>query len=418
MKITSIKPVAEPAPVFSLEMKSEQHNYILGNGAVSKNSHSVSYALVTYVTAYLKTHHPKEYMASLLTYSMDDLDKTALYVGEARKLGLKIYPPDVNSSELGYTVEEDGIRIGLGTLKGLGADTAKEMVRIRKEQGFDSLYDFAYKVNPKAPALKSLAYGGALDGWGKRQSIAHVASDLLVQTRKDRKKADTLTLFDVMEYSDFTIPDFEFSWHEMLEKEKEVLGIYASGHPLEDYLELITGDTIADVKESKENAYKEYTVVVSSIETKRTKSNNSMAFVEVEDLTGALQLICFQKTLDDFGHMLVPGSVLKIKTRTSWDSYREEQSYHLVNAEPVAMKIGAVAKEAKQRFGIHVPRGFFNQDMNVVTLRQILSKYGGTVPVDIYVSRTTKRDIGFDMGVEVCDNMIMEIKELFKNAIK
>lgn len=403
-------------PTYDLEMDFSGHNFV-ANGIVTHNSHSMSYGFVTYWTAYLKANYPKEYMASLCTFAMDDLDKTALYLGEARRMGLKVYPPDVLKSELGCTVEEDGIRIGLGTLKGIGAGAAQEIIDIRKREGFSNIHDFARKVNPKAPALSALALSGALDAWGPRMGIAHVAKDLMAQVRKDAKKAaKSESLFDIFEYSEFEIPNIEFGWHEKLEKEKEVLGIYASGHPLEDYVEYVTSTSISDLKETQERSVREFVAIITKLEIKNTKSGNKMAFIDVEDLTGAVQVIAFQKTLNEFSHLLEAGSVVRITTKTGYDSYRDDNSYHLMSVEPISIKTSSTPGQPESRvtpFGIHVPRGFFQDDMKVLRLKSILNKHNGETPVEVYVSRTVKRDIGFDLGVNVCDNMIMEIKELF-----
>lgn len=403
-------------PTYDLEMDFSGHNFV-ANGIVTHNSHSMSYGFVTYWTAYLKANYPKEYMASLCTFAMDDLDKTALYLGEARRMGLKVYPPDVLKSELGCTVEEDGIRIGLGTLKGIGAGAAQEIIDIRKREGFSNIHDFARKVNPKAPALSALALSGALDAWGPRMGIAHVAKDLMAQVRKDAKKAaKSESLFDIFEYSEFEIPNIEFGWHEKLEKEKEVLGIYASGHPLEDYVEYVTSTSISDLRETQERTVREFVAIITKLEIKNTKSGNKMAFIDVEDLTGAVQVIAFQKTLNEFSHLLEVGSVVRLTTKTGYDSYRDDNSYHLMSVEPISIKTSSTPGQPESRvtpFGIHVPRGFFQDDMKVLRLKSILNKYNGETPVEVYVSRTVKRDIGFDLGVNVCDNMIMEIKELF-----
>lgn len=403
---------------YTEELGNEIFEMIEGFSAYGFNkSHSMSYGFLTYYTAYLKANYPREYMAALCTYSMDNLDKISLYLGEARRMGLKIYPPSVISSDLGFTVEEDGIRIGLGTLKGIGQSAAQNIIDIREREGFLNLTDFARKVNPKTPALKSLAYSGALDVWGPRMGIVHISEDLMKAVRKDLKKASNLSLFDSFEYSQVDIPNIEFSWHDRLEKEKEVLGVYASGHPLEDYLEHIGNVTIADAREMKEGSKCEFVGIITKVEVKKTRSGSDMAFVDVEDLTGAVQVIVFQKGLNDFGPALVAGSVAKFSVRVSWDSYREEQSYHLNSVSSIASKMATEVPgeidSSMPRFGVHVPRNFFSSGANHNRLLEILGKYRGETPVDVYVSRTTKRDIGFDFGVEVCENMIMEIKELF-----
>src|SRR5690606_35929797 len=144
----------------------------------------------------------REYMASLCTSVMDNFDKTALYLGEARRMGLSIDPPDVNSSGSKYEVSPDGIRIGLSLIRDVGEGLAERIVQERLQNGpYKSLYDFVVRVDPKSDSLQSLALAGALDAFGTRQGIYSVAKDILKQCRKDIKKNSPAqgSLFDNVE---------------------------------------------------------------------------------------------------------------------------------------------------------------------------------------------------------------------------
>ena len=372
--------------------------------------HAFGYGYITYWTAYLKCHHPAEYMAAICSSVMDDLDKTARYLGEARRMGLKVYPPDVNKSELHYTVEEDGIRIGLGTLKNMGEDSAVNLIEIREQEPFKDLYDLAIRVNPKAPALRSLAYSGALDGWGTRQGIASVVDEVLKVTRKDAKKIDQGSLFETAEIVNFHIPETEYSWHELLSKEKEVLGIYASGHPLEDYTEHATGRSIMDASEAEEKASVKMLAIVTDVVVKYTKAQKAMANVLIEDQTGALELVAFPKSFEDYGSVLQPGAVVRVTIRKGYDDFREQPNYVLTYAEPVESKIATATLD---QFGIFVPKGFHTKPVYMSKLKGVLLQNHGTIPADIYISRSTKIKLENQYLVNGSQKLKDELKALF-----
>jgi len=377
-------------------------------------SHSVSYAFITYWTAYLKTHYPRHYMAAICSHCMygsDALDKTARYLGESRRMGLKVYPPDLNSSELVYTVEEDGIRIGLGTLKNMGEDSTQKLIDLRNEKPFENIYDFAFRVNPNVRAFKSLAWSGALDHYGSRQGIALTAPEILKVARKDKKKAGQESLFDVSETTDFQIPETEYGWHEFLNKEKETMGIYASGHPLSDYSDYHTGRSLMDAQDAPEKTSTKVLVIVTGVETKYTKAQKLMATMQVEDETGALEVVVFPKSWDDYGTYLRPGSILQISIRNGTD-YNDEKNYILSFADPVESKI--TQQSDTKIFGIFVPKGFHGNPTFMSKLKGILLQNHGSIPVDIYISRSTTIKLEHQYLVDGSDKMKDEIKEMFE----
>ena len=398
-------------PTYDLEMDFEGHNFV-ANGIVTHNSHSMSYAFITYWTAYLKTHYPREYMSVICSYVMDDLNDTAKYLGEARRMGLKVYPPDVNSSVLGYAVEEDGIRIGLGTLKNMGADSALKLIQIREEEPFKDLYDLALRVNPKAPALKSLAYSGALDQWGTRQGIASVVGEILTAARKDAKKLDQLSMFETSEVVNFNIPQTEFTWHELLAKEKEVLGIYASGHPLSDYENEATKQTISDAVEAHEKASIKVLVIIDDIEVKYTKAQKAMANFTIEDQTGAIEVVAFPKTYEDYGMILQPGAVVRLSLRKGYDDFRDRPNYVLTFAEAVESKIATASSTAV--CGVFVPKGYHTKPQWMSKLKGVLLQNSGNIPVDIYISRSTKLNLENQYLVNGSQKLKDELAALFR----
>lgn len=373
-------------------------------------SHAVAYSFITYWTAYLKTHFPREYMAVLCTYVSDDLSKTALYLGEARRMGLKVYPPDLNSSGLEYSTAEDGIRIGLGTLRNMGEDSTRKLIQIRDEKPFDGLYDFAFRVNPNVQAFRSLAYSGALDTYGTRQGIATTADEILKISRKDKKKGNQESLFGAEEVVDFNIPTTEYGWHELLNREKETMGIFASGHPLDSYTEEKTNRDILTIQESEDNKVHDVLVIVTDVKTKYTKAQKAMATVTIEDQTGAVEMVMFPKSWEDYGSFMVPGRILKVTLKTGTD-FRDERNYVMMSAEEVESQI-AQANMVKQ-FGVYLPKGYNTDPKRMSALKGVLLQNHGNVLADIYISRSTKLNLGNEYLVNPTQKLKDEINNLF-----
>jgi DNA polymerase-3 subunit alpha len=375
--------------------------------------HAFGYAYITYWTAYLKCHFPREYMAAVCSGCMegsDSLDKTARYLGETRRMGMKVYPPDLNSSNVGYSVAEDGIRIGLGTLAHMSIDTVQKLIEIRDEKPFDGLYDFAFRVNPNVQAFRSLAYSGALDTYGTRQGIATTADEILKISRKDKKKANQINLFDVEEVVDFNIPTTEYGWHELLNREKETMGIFASGHPLDSYTEEKTNRDILTIQESEDNKVHDVLVIVTDVKTKYTKAQKAMATVTIEDQTGAVEMVMFPKSWEDYGSFMVPGRILKVTLKTGTD-FRDERNYVMMSAEEVESQI-AQANMVKQ-FGVYLPKGYNSDPKRMSALKGVLLQNHGNVLADIYISRSTKLNLGNEYLVNPTQKLKDEINNLF-----
>lgn len=372
--------------------------------------HSYAYSYITYWTAYLKTYYPREYMAALCTGVMDDLDKTAVYLNEVRRMGLKVYPPDINLSRTEYTVEEDGIRIGLHTLKNVGEAVTIKTIKEREEKQFSSLYDFAVRVNPNSQAFKSFAYSGALDNYGSRQGIGSVIDEILKSARKEAKKIDQESLFAADTVVDFKIPDTEFPWHLLLNKEKETLGLYVSGHPLADYSESKTKITIDDIKNIDDDKSHKVLVIINTIELKYTKKQETMAIVNVEDQTGTVDVVIFPSQYEKVRDYLKQGAVAHAWIRPGTD-FRDQRNYIIGNIEPVQSK---VTEADDKKFGIFLPKGFNLDPAKMARLKGIFLEHYGSTPVDIYISRSTVIKLDNQYLVDVTSDLKNSIKDLFK----
>lgn len=410
-KIVSIQPVGVE-PTYDLEMDFEGHNFV-ANGIVTHNSHSVSYAFITYWTAYLKTHYPRQYMAALCTGVMDELDDTAVYLNEVRRMGLKIYPPDLNKSKNEYTVEEDGIRIGLNTLKGVGESSTKKIIVERDKKPFTDLYDFAVRVNPNVNTIRALAWSGAMEQFGTRQGVGAVASEILAASRKAAKSVNQESLFDLGSVSDFKVPKSEFQWHQLLIKEKETLGLYISGHPLTDYQESKTDYTISSVKEIENGKPVKVLAIVDSCKLKYTKKQETMAILQIEDETGTLEVVVFPKQYEKCKGHLMDGAILEVNLRPGTD-YQDEKNYILLSAKEVASKVQI---DNGEKFGVFLPKGFNSNSSNMSRLKGIFLENPGNVPVDVYISRSTVIQLDNPYLVSPGETLVNQIKNLFKSSL-
>ncbi len=295
-------------------------------------SHAASYAFISYQTAWLKYHYPKQYMSALLSSVLDNQNKMAVYITDCQRMGIQVLPPHVNYSTHGFTVTDKNIRYGLMAIKNLGKSFIDNIIAARAERKFTSLKDFCsrlYSGGINSRSLESLIKCGALDelGANRRQmlSIAKLVMDDL-DYEKRRNMDGQLSLFEAdtqaTSGSDIQLPNLEeFSLVELLAMEKDMAGMYLSGHPISEYewyADRIKADRIGDIisDDSHRNIFDGDKVrlvcIVSKFRSQITKSNQMMAFVTVEDRSGSLELIVFPKTLSQFGGMLYEGAVVSV----------------------------------------------------------------------------------------------------------
>lgn len=303
-------------------------------------AHAAAYALVSYQTAWLKRFYPKEYMAALLTSVLEGSGKVAAYIAECGRLGIRVLPPSVNESESGFTVSGDAIRFGLLAVKNLGRGLIAELIREREQQGpYRSFYSFCERLSAlrefNRRALESLVRSGALDGLGaNRRQMLSSMDVLLGQLEEDNRRnlSGQLGFFDSPEVGaqrEPPLPDEpEFSYAELLAMEKEVTGLYMSGHPLAPYAEMMKALKVAQTDQILASAeegggdYRDGDAVtllgmVGAVRQKSTRSNATMAYVSLEDLYGTIELLVFPRVLAQVSTKLTPGAVVTVRGRVS-----------------------------------------------------------------------------------------------------
>lgn len=309
-------------------------------------SHAACYSLVAYRTAYLKCYYPAQFMAALLTSVLDSSNKVARYIAESKRLGLRLAVPDVNSSMKGFSANGKVINYGLLGIKNLGTDFIDDIINERKNGKYKTFFDFCSRLQTShfnRRAVESLIRSGALDSLGANrrqmlQALPVVAANLEEQRRKTMY--GQVGFFELGNSSDsfgidFELPDVEeFPKSELLKMEKEMTGLYLSGHPLDKYEDLInqlgyarTGD-ILDAGSSSFSKYKDKSSVslcgiITHITVKQTRNGQNMAFVTVEDMFGSVEVIVFPKILQSVSDLLVVSGVITVQGTLSVEEEKE-----------------------------------------------------------------------------------------------
>ena len=380
-------------------------------------AHAVSYAIVAYRTAYMKRHHPREYMAALLTSVLENSSKVAEYIAECRELGIKLLPPDVNESEANFTVSGGNIRFGLVAIKGIGWGVISGLVAERELGGpFRSFEEFCRRMAGKdlnRRAVDSLIRSGAFDGMGVgRRALVQIAGPVIDSVNRAQKE-NISGQFDLFgdgsqseEIASIPIPQVEeFTKRELMAMEKEATGLYLSGHPMDEYRELARrigaapiGALLADF--SAADGPRRYADgqlvtlagVISSARTRTTKNNSLMSYVVLEDDTGSMELIVFQKTLDACGAFIRENETVIAKGRIS---ARDEKEPQLMcdSIRPIsdAAAPGSPAREeGRKKIYVRLPS---RDDPRLRHLELVLKMFPGSDQMVIWCE-AEKRKIG------------------------
>ena len=313
-------------------------------------AHAVSYAIVAYRTAYMKKHYPHEYMAALLTSVLDSSTKVAEYIAECRALGIRLLPPDVNESDADFTVSGDNLRFGLVAIKGIGWGAIKNLVAERAQNGlFKDFEDFCRRMSDKdlnRRAIENLIRAGAFDSLGYKRRVLLQAAPLILDSVSQENRDNIAGQMDLFgsdasldEPKRITMPELEeYDALELMRMEKEVTGLYLSGHPMDQYRDkigalgvssmgAILNDFSADggPRRFADNQPVNLAGIVASVRTRPTKNQSLMSYVQLEDDSGAMELIAFQKALDLGGRYLKEGAMLLVRGRISARDDKEPQ---------------------------------------------------------------------------------------------
>lgn len=412
-------------------------------------AHAASYGIVAYQTAYMKANYPVEYMCALLSAEVNDTDKIAAAVAEARRMGILVLPPDINKSENGFTLElseksRDGlaIRFGLSAIKNVGAAAVEPILEARKEGEFSSLTDFvqrvdARKVNKKT--LESLIKAGAMDSFGARSALLSVLDDVRSKAagKQLRETAGQAGLFDVFDKKEQNhsapvdvLPEItEFPQEELLSMERQLLGFYLSEHPLAGMLSQVVDRVTHKIFELSAEEYvgqnvRLACVVVDSRIVVTKNGNREMAFVRLEDDSGSVEAVVFPGTYSETRSYWSLTEPLIIEGKVE---HREEALSIIVNqVRTIKEELDTGGKSSLQRGkggdgaseqGVHtirIPKG--TSSKTLVRLNDLLHSNKGAEKVVLVIENgVAEKTIPLSFGVLWSQGLESKIKELLRS---
>ena len=375
-------------------------------------AHAAAYAVVAYQTAYLKRHYPREFMAALLTSVLDNTGKVIEYTAECQRMGIRVLPPDINASDAGFTVEGKDIRFGLLALKNVGRNLIATVVRERSGTPYRSLYDFCKRLHGteiNRRAVESMIKSGAFDNLeAKRRSMMDGVEGILksVESEARRNLDGQIDLFGALDGEQesgrnvYKLPDSgeEYPYDILLQMEKEVSGLYLSGHPLDHYrpvIEKVSTCRISELVGENAHAYDEQnvTLVCTVVRTKtiNTKAGGMMAFITVEDLSGSMEVLAFPKVLLAASEAVHDNAVVVIKGRVS---YKEDEPSKLIADSIVDVeryepdKIKTDIKSTKN--GLWLKLSSMRSE-SFEEAKNLLQIFEGNFPVYMYFEDTKQR---------------------------
>jgi DNA polymerase-3 subunit alpha len=360
-------------------------------------AHAACYALISYRTAWLRANHPREYMAALISSVMNTKDKVPFYVAACDELGIEVLPPDVNESQVDFAVVEGKIRFGLNAVKNVGEATCRAIVATREEEGpFASVGDLATRVDAQLlnrRVLEALAKCGALDRIApSRLGVLEEKTLDQILAYGQRHQADRLlgqaSIFDLgadeASSADHEpkIPLLEADKGTLLKMEKESLGLYVSEHPLSairDQLRRRTDCTLAELERRRDGETVLVGGIVASLRTTTTKKGEPMAFVQLEDVTGSVEVVVFNSTYAAARELLVADAVLVVKGRVD---HRQQGETKLVALEVTPFEATPERREVRLKVDARsAPAGVIGE------LAHVVRDFPGEAPV--YVDLVT-----------------------------
>ena len=400
-------------------------------------SHAACYALVAYRCAYLKHYYPAEFMAALLTSVLDSSNKVSRYIAECKRLGIRLAPPNINNSMKGFTANGHTVNYGLLGIKNLGNDFIEEIMEKRRDGEFKDLFDFCSRMQGNRfnrRAVESLIRCGAMDCFSaNRRQMLQALPVLVTNIEQQHRKTmyGQVGLFDVSDdfgYK-FELPDVkEFPKTELLQMEKEMTGLYLSGHPMDKYEKYVenagfahTFDLIEAAKgvtgDIKDGGRVSICGIITHITVKQTKANKAnMAFVTIEDLYGTVEIILFPKQFLQYSSLVGEGNVIAVTGTLSIEEEKEPRVLADTVFKPDLNKIPA--KEQPQQSKAHKRKGLFlkfdnPEDERIKKASIITSIFDGDLPLYYYYNDTKTYHLQpRNCFVSVNNTMIAELKNL------
>ncbi|MBW1894604.1 MAG: DNA polymerase III subunit alpha [Deltaproteobacteria bacterium] len=393
-------------------------------------SHSAAYAMIAYQTAYLKAHFPVEFMASLLTSEMQSSEDVVKYIAECRSHGIDVLPPDINESKKSFTVSEGKIRFGMAAVKNVGEAAIESIIEERNKDKFSSLFKFCERVSLRKVnkrVIESLIKCGAFDSTGDFRSrmMASLEDALDYGQVIQKERSDPqMGLFDMDDEAMLTnvpsMPEIdEWSEKERLVFEKESLGFYVSGHPLARYVHIMDKFTNADsvsIKEMNDKAAIRIGGIISNIKNLRTKRQELMAFINIEDLKGSVEIIIFPRVFKQAEDLLKEDVSVIIQGEVQ----KEEKGVKVIAESVVPIE----KAEENWTASVHITLNAGRTDRNTLNeLKKILEVYQGSCSGYLHLKIPEKSDTVIELPdtlrLETGEDLVREVNRLLGyNAIQ
>ena len=407
-------------------------------------SHAAAYSIISYRTAYLKTHYPKEYFAALLTSVLGNMPKIAEYISDCSKLGIGVLPPDINKSEMYFHVSENNIRFGLLAIKNVGQNFVANAIKERKRRPFSSFDDFVermsdYDMNKRQ--IESLIKSGAMDRLGKRRSQLIASYEIVIDgatSKRGNNIAGQLDFFSMADGLDagleFKYPDLpEIPLSTKLMQEKEATGLYFSGHPLDSYREHIADIpheeivSLGELQESGERKFINIVGMVSSVTVKTTRNGDRMAFFTLGDRYGEIECIAFSRAYlqvarfisedaalcvngtlqirDDENVKFIVSSIKSLEKNGEYVSKSENKTLQASKPEEKKQTFGGSCERARKLY-LRVPNLVCDEFVKAKNLVEI---FEGAIEV-VFFDSSTKQYKSSGLGFDATDYTIKQLK--------
>ena len=381
-------------------------------------AHATAYGYVAYQTAYLKAHYPAEFLASMLTATKSNKDRTAIYLNECRQMGIEVLVPDVNESESDFAVHEGRIRFGLSAVRNVGEGVVEKIVEARTDAPFESFEDFVNRVDVSVlnkRTVESLIKAGAFDALGHSRKGLTLFHEMILDTTVERRRNEEMGQYSLFagdeqadDHDDYQIPSDEWSQKIKLAFEKEMLGLYVSDHPLLAVgaaLAAATKSTISELDDLTDRASVTVGGIVNGITRRWTKSGDPMLFFQLEDLERSVEVIAFPKTVHDYGPLVAEDAILIVSGTLD---HRGD------DVKVIAREISelAIRDDSSVRLAVNAAR--LTPEV-VNRLKSILKNHPGSASVFLNLSDqgdTKVLRLGDDHRVEPRSALFAELKEL------
>jgi len=375
-------------------------------------SHSAAYALIAYQTAYLKAHYPAAFMAALLSCDMNNTDKIVRYINECGEQNIDVLPPDINESDHDFTVVNKRVRFGLAAVKNVGGSALDSIIEVRKKEGpYTSLVDFCSRVDPRKVnrrVIESLIKAGAFDSLKLKRSqltaIIDQALDQAQAAQRDRESGQ-LSLFSMMsnktaeKSSTLHLPDIpEWNKKDLLAAEKETVGFYITGHPLDDSINEIrqlTTSSIIDLNDIGDGAPVRIGGLVRSFKGLKSKKGDAMAFIELEDTDSSIEVIVFPTVYAQASHLLTDAEPLIIQGVLQKG---ENDSAKILANEITTLAVASLKYITKTTILLHSDQ--INRP-KLESLKKIMRQHHGPCPVALTLHFAKRGEADIETGEDI-----------------